>query len=536
MPTPRFAPPDDDDEDDETEDAPLVGTPYDSDARREARERNATDFWFDDAADNVRLVVMLLASLGLGMLGGFYGFDGLVKLVTRLQCGKAAPHVARPTPRAPATAAQDEAESPVGHEWLGGAVGGAELPGRSERWGPGQQEPRNSSLLLLGVLSGSRNFDQRDWLRRGYWAQRAWRRGVEWRFVVGRELPKGDNNRVSLEYEEQRYRDIDIVSGSELPPAQAVKGLSWLLKVARDAQRSPQAAPVFVGLSSDAVLLSLPHVAVSLRPLVRRRWAPRPGAPAGDTSTRRYVYAGALRWATMPLALGGSSGGGGATAGTAWRCVQATTAAALLDARLAGDAPSTAAAPAAGSRAALGRSGARAACGDGAQDAAFLAAGPELSILDAGLLARVAPELDQLLEPKLAAQLNVEPSAKQWQRHPEKRGEPHGHTPAEPALVTAIAAASLVQRAAVAARLPLTLTHLDLHSVESTYGFSWEGGPPPVGARTLLARGLDDALQAEVAFDVMSRQRVRPPQLQCSASRCKGWALTGTSAPPLCCA
>ena len=536
MPTPRFAPPDDDDEDDETEDAPLVGTPYDSDARREARERNATDFWFDDAADNVRLVVMLLASLGLGMLGGFYGFDGLVKLVTRLQCGTASPHVARPTPRAPATAAQDEAESPVGHEWLGGAVGGAELPGRSERWGPGQQEPRNSSLLLLGVLSGSRNFDQRDWLRRGYWAQRAWRRGVEWRFVVGRELPKGDNNRVSLEYEEQRYRDIDIVSGSELPPAQAVKGLSWLLKVARDAQRSPQAAPVFVGLSSDAVLLSLPHVAVSLRPLVRRRWAPRPGAPAGDTSTRRYVYAGALRWATMPLALGGSSGGGGATAGTAWRCVQATTAAALLDARLAGDAPSTAAAPAAGSRAALGRSGARAACGDGAQDAAFLAAGPELSILDAGLLARVAPELDQLLEPKLAAQLNVEPSAKQWQRHPEKRGEPHGHTPAEPALVTATAAASLVQRAAVAARLPLTLTHLDLHSVESTYGFSWEGGPPPVGARTLLARGLDDALQAEVAFDVMSRQRVRPPQLQCSASRCKGWALTGTSAPPLCCA
>ena len=34
--------------------------------------------------------------------------------------------------------------------------------------------------------------------RRAFYKQRAARQGVEWRFVVGKELPSGDNNRVSL--------------------------------------------------------------------------------------------------------------------------------------------------------------------------------------------------------------------------------------------------------------------------------------------------------------------------------------------------
>ena len=38
---------------------------------------------------------------------------------------------------------------------------------------------------------------------------------------AGRELPRGDNNRVSLHYEMAKYADIDVVPGSEVPPMQA---------------------------------------------------------------------------------------------------------------------------------------------------------------------------------------------------------------------------------------------------------------------------------------------------------------------------
>ena len=118
-------------------------------------------------------------------------------------------------------------ESPAGHEWFAGAVGGSERTGHDERWGPAQREPRNGTLLLLGLLSGSRNFDERDWLRRGYWKQRPWRQGVEWRFVVGRELPKGDNNRVSLLYEQAKYADIDLVPGSDAVSASPEGSSMW---------------------------------------------------------------------------------------------------------------------------------------------------------------------------------------------------------------------------------------------------------------------------------------------------------------------
>ena len=74
----------------------------------------------------------------------------------------------------------------AGHEWLGGAVGGAEELGRSEDWGPHNKQLQNCSLLLLGVLSYAPSFTGRDLQRRAFWRQRPWRLGIGWRFVVGR--------------------------------------------------------------------------------------------------------------------------------------------------------------------------------------------------------------------------------------------------------------------------------------------------------------------------------------------------------------
>ena len=185
-------------------------------------------------------------------MAGFYGFGGLLRLVSLIRCAQAPSQrmVAAPT-LVVAAGLPGTVDSPLGHEWSGGAVGGSEGAGRDERWGPAQREPRNGTLLVLGVLSGSRNFEERDWLRRGFWRQRAWRQGVEWRFVVGRELPKGDNNRVSLLYEQAKWGDIDLVRGSEVPPAQALKALGWLLLQAERA--SMPGAPAFVALGSDAL-------------------------------------------------------------------------------------------------------------------------------------------------------------------------------------------------------------------------------------------------------------------------------------------
>ena len=210
----------DEDTDEEQEDTPLVAS--DGQARREARLRHEPTVWSDDPLSNVTLVLLLLLALGGGILTGFYGFDGLVRLVSHMRCATpSSPARMAAVPARAVAATVKPADSPVGHEWFGGAVGGSEGAGHDERWGMGQQEPRNGTLLVLGILSGSRNFEERDWLRRGFWKQRAARQGVEWRFVVGKELPTGDNNRVSLMYEQAKYRDIDIVQGSELSPAQA---------------------------------------------------------------------------------------------------------------------------------------------------------------------------------------------------------------------------------------------------------------------------------------------------------------------------
>ena len=111
----------------------------------------------------------------------------------------------------PETRAQPSLTSPPastsfgGHEWIGGAVGRAERFGNRQRRHASARAPHNSTLLLLGVVSGCKNFDVRNWVRRALWQQRAWRYGVEWRFVVGSTLPRGDNDRVSLHYEAARH-------------------------------------------------------------------------------------------------------------------------------------------------------------------------------------------------------------------------------------------------------------------------------------------------------------------------------------------
>ena len=246
----------DEDTDEEQEDAPLVAS--DEQARREARLRHEPTVWSDDPLSNVTLVLLLLLALGGGILTGFYGFDGLVRFVSHMRC--ATPDSSARMAAVPAravAAAVKSADSPVGHEWFGGAVGGSEGAGHDERWGAAQQEPRNGTLLVLGILSGSRNFEERDWLRRGYWKQRAARQGVEWRFVVGKELPSGDNNRVSLLYEQAKYRDIDIVQGSEVSPAQARHPRTTLPpRAARQALKPPLPHPL---LHLRATLLTTPH-------------------------------------------------------------------------------------------------------------------------------------------------------------------------------------------------------------------------------------------------------------------------------------
>ena len=155
----------DEDTDEEQEDTPLVAS--DEQARRDARLRHEQTVWSDDPLSNVTLVLLLLLALGGGILTGFYGFDGLARFVSHVRC--ATPSSSARTAAVPAQAAAatvKPADSPVGHEWLGGAVGGSEGAGHDERWGTAQQQPRNGSLLVLGILSGSRNFEQRDWLRR----------------------------------------------------------------------------------------------------------------------------------------------------------------------------------------------------------------------------------------------------------------------------------------------------------------------------------------------------------------------------------
>ena len=148
-----------------------------------------------------------------------------------------------------------------GHEWIGGAAGGADRFNASERWGAHMRQPSGPSarLLLLGLLSGSDRFVSRDLQRRALWAQRPWEYGVAWRFVVGERLPKGDNSRVSLEYESAKVRLCRaLVSSKKLRAA-----LSTL--VPRPSPLSPS-LPLSLSLVPLSLPLSLPPLALHLRP------------------------------------------------------------------------------------------------------------------------------------------------------------------------------------------------------------------------------------------------------------------------------
>ena len=161
------------------------------------------------------LLLLLPLALGAGMLAGgarAHGGDARAALArARLLWGTAAAQpprpLAPPLPRPPRSTlaapplalqpaplpaaradAREAAEPAAGHEWAGGEVGGADQLNRPDRWGPHNVPPANGSLLLLGILSGSRNFAPRDMLRRALWAQAPWRLGAAWRFVVGTRL------------------------------------------------------------------------------------------------------------------------------------------------------------------------------------------------------------------------------------------------------------------------------------------------------------------------------------------------------------
>ena len=166
-----------------------------------------------------------------------------------------------------------------GHEWIGGAAG----------FDNRHHAPQNSSLLLVGIISGSKNFDVRSWLRRAFWQQRPWRLGVEWRFVVGTRLPRGDNDRVSLHYEAARHGDLDLIQGSEVPPRQARVAMRWWLKAAAyvdQAQADGSGGPRYIGLTYDSLIVSLPLLALRLRSI-----QPAIGR-GGGRRTRQLVYGG----------------------------------------------------------------------------------------------------------------------------------------------------------------------------------------------------------------------------------------------------
>lgn len=428
-----------------------------------------------------------------------------------------------------------------GHEFIGGAVGYAERPGNTERRYTTAQPPRNATLLLLGVVSGSKNFDVRSWVRRAFWLQRPWRIGVDWRFVVGTSLPRGDNDRVSLHYEAARHGDMDLVRGSEVPPRQARIPIRWWLHAAARAT-SPSGGPPprYIGLAYDSILVSLPRVALRLRSFGRAVLRSQQRAQAQNGGTRsvseppRLVYAGSLRWAAWadrPTGRGGT-----------WRCVAASTPPELLGARLAGDAALPAAPLSASQRRIAG--GRRRKC-TGGEAGSFLAASPELQILSTPLLVRARGSLAHRLH---AQNLEVQPPPDLWDRSEKFHQTAAGRTPSGPALLAATALARAVRNVTSASvgggdTTPPQVAYLQLHAATQLAAFSWEVEPRLYpGPRALFARGVVDGIMAEAVAERFSRQRADASsavgRMLCSRTRCVEWgadAGVAGAAEALCC-
>ena len=172
------------------------------------------------------------------------------------------------------------------HEFLGGIPGGrfSAAKNATEKWSSKLiQPPPKNKLVLLGVLSGSANFAERDWVRRAFWAQRPWEYGVSWQFVVGKTLPRGDNNRISMLYEGAKFGDILQIDGDEIPPFQATKALSWLVKQSKEQDYS------FYILTSERHMLNLRRLGDTL---------------GGRRPNGKAMYAGHFGWASWPANVG----------------------------------------------------------------------------------------------------------------------------------------------------------------------------------------------------------------------------------------
>ena len=327
--------------------------------------------------------------------------------------------------------AREEAESAVGHEWAGGEVGGADQLLEHDRWGRHNVPPTNSSLLLLGILSGSRNFAQRDTLRRALWAQKPWRLGAAWRFVVGTRLPRGDNNRISLYYERTRCGDIDLVDQPEMAPLQALKPLSWLLRSARVRGAPGAPPPRWVGLTSDAVLPYIPRVLAALAGAERA--ATTASAKSADAP---MAYAGSLGWSTWPKARGAS----------AWACVRGDLGAAdrrgSVYQRAAGMIPRPAGALSRRGRMRAAADARAAQCGVGGGAPPFPAAAEGLQLLTSSMLAQIETPLKDML--KYPAALEVTPPPALWKRALARPMAAEGRTPSGPAQLAAAAVANAI--------------------------------------------------------------------------------------------
>ena len=429
-------------------------------------------------------------------------------------------------------------DAPDGHEWLGGALGFAEAPNATDSYKKARA-PVNATLLLIGVVSGSKNFDVRAWLRRAFWRQRAWRHGVGWRFVVGTTLPRGDNDRVSLNYDAQRHGDMDLVRGSELPPRQARVALRWWLHAAVLATQAH--APAYFALTYDAVLLSLPRLASRVRSVGRtHHMRQRP-------AERRYLYGGDLRWA----AWAESSERAGAT----WRCVSAVTPVELLSARLAGDVgpPADTLTPSGrqtatkaaesgsfssactrGGSGAKGASGGNSAGNSGGTSGTFLAASPELQVLSAPLLHRLHGPIAYRLR---AHRLEVVPPLSLWDRSEQYHQSAAGRTPSQPALLAATVLARAVYNAS---RTRGGIAYVGLRSAPDSPAFSWEVEPLVVpGPRSLLVRGVTNGIAAEAVVERFERQQRSlasvPVRVRCTRARCEQWGLAEAEAATACC-
>ena len=188
----------DDEDDEDDEDRPLVAARYHGGYRE--RELNAPPLFKCTAASSVCYMV-LGACLATGVSSIFYphALDWPRELIHRSlrPCPPAIARAECPGPfclqseaelviqtniqlrPVPAMGKENGTDEIVhGHEWAGGAVGGAERLGAAERWGKQNQQPQNATLLLMGILTYAPNFGGRDSHRRALWRQQPWRLGI----------------------------------------------------------------------------------------------------------------------------------------------------------------------------------------------------------------------------------------------------------------------------------------------------------------------------------------------------------------------